>query len=99
MDRRHCSGRPPTATTAENEEVVKDLICSLEENPGSHKSPRKTEKHTGISRSSVRRMVKRKGLKQFKRLKTQRISEGTRERRTERAGALAERIGMNSRNI
>ena len=37
-----------------------------------------------------------KGLKQFKRLKTQRMSEGT--RRTERAGAFTESIDTNSRN-
>ena len=61
--------------------VSKDLICSQEESPGIHMSPREIEKPTGISRSSMRRMVKRKGLKQFKRLKTQRMSEGTRERR------------------
>ena len=99
MSRRPGSGRPRTATTAENEEIVEELICSQEENPGSHMSPREIEKHTGISRSSVRRMIKRKGLKQFKRLKTPRVSEGTKERRTERAGALAERLGTNSRNI
>ena len=85
MDRRPGSGSLRTAKTAENEEIVEDLICSQEESPGSHMSPREIEKHTGISRSSVRRMVKRKGLKQFKRLKTQRMSEGTRKRRTESA--------------
>ena len=99
MDRRPGSGRPRTATTAENEELAEDLICSQEESPGSHMSPREIEKHTGISRSSVRRIVKRKVLKQFRRLKTQRMSEGMRETRTERAGALAEGIGRNSRNI
>ena len=99
MDRRSGSGRPRTATTAENEEIVEDLICSQEESPGSHMSPREIEKHTGISRSSVRRTVERKRLKQFKRLKTQRMGEGTRQIRTERASALVERIGTNSRNI
>ena len=67
MDRKPGSGRPRTATTAENEEIVEDLICSQEESPGSHMSPREIKKHTGISRSSVKRIVKRKGLKQFKR--------------------------------
>ena len=99
MDKRPVSGRLRTATTAENEEIVEDLTCLQEKSPRSHMSPRVIEKHTGISRSSVRKMVKRKGLKQFKRLKTQRMSEGTRERRTKIAGALAERIGTNSRNI
>ena len=71
MDRRPGSGRPRTATTVENEEIVEDLICPQEESPGSHMSPREIKKHTDISRSSVKRMVKRKGLKQFKCLKTQ----------------------------
>ena len=62
-------------------------------------SPREIEKHTGVSRSSVRRIVKRKGMKSFKHLKTPRMSEATRERRTERAGALAERFGKNGRTI
>ena len=82
IDRRPGLGRPWTAKTAENKEIVEDLICSQEESPGSYMSPREIEKYTGISHSSVRRMVKRKGLKQFKHLKTQRMTEGTRERRT-----------------
>ena len=44
-------------------------------------------------------MVKRNGYKQFKRLKTPRMSEATRVRRTERAEALAERFGSNKRKI
>ena len=76
MDRRPGLGKPQTATTAENEEIVEDLICSQEESPGSHMSPREIKKHTDISCSSVRRMLKRKGLKQFKCLTTQQMSEG-----------------------
>jgi len=37
--------------------TVAELICSQEENPGSSKSPRDIKKLTGISRSSVRRIV------------------------------------------
>ena len=99
MDRRSGSGRPRTAMTEENEAIVEDLICSQEEKPGSHMSPREIEKHTGISRSSIRRMVKKKGLRQFKRLKTPRMSGATKERRTERAGTLAERFGRDSRIV
>ena len=62
-------------------------------------SPKEIEKHTGISRSSVIRMVKKNGWKQFKRVKTPRVSEETKKRRTERAGALAERFSKNSRSI
>ena len=80
MDRRSGSGRPRTITTEENADLVEDLICSQEDNPGSHLSPRNIEKHTGISRTSVRRMVKRRGLKQFKRLKTPMISLGAKNK-------------------
>ena len=92
MDRKPGSGRPITVTTAENEEIVEQLICSQEDSPGTHKSPREIEKITGIKRTSVRRMVKRNGWKQYKRIKTPRVSEGTKKRRTERSGALAERF-------
>jgi len=61
MDRRPGSGRKRTVTTPENEMIVKELICSQEDNPGSHLSPREIEKNTGIKRSSVVRMVKRNG--------------------------------------
>jgi len=37
-------------------------------------------------------MVKKNGWKQYKRIKTPRMTGGTKERRTERAGALAERF-------
>ena len=79
--------------------MIEDLICSQEEKPGSHMSPREIEKHTSISRSSVRRVVKKKGLRQFKRLNTPRMSEGTKERRSERAGTLAERFRKDSRIV
>ena len=85
MDRKTGSGRPGTVTNVQNEELVEDLICSQEDNPGSHMSLREIEKNTGISRTSVRRMIKRRGLNQFKRLKMPRMSAGTKERRTNRA--------------
>ena len=58
MDRRPGSGRPVIVTTEENEELIGDLICSQEENPGTYLSQREIENITGISRTSVRRMVK-----------------------------------------
>ena len=92
MKRRQDSGRPRSAITPENEEIVEQLICSQEESPGTHMSPRETERHTGIKRPSIVRMVKNNGWKQYKWIKTSRMSEGTKKRRTERAGALAERF-------
>ena len=90
MDRWPGSGRPVTVTIEENEEFVGNLICSQQENPGTHLSPREIEKVTGISWPSVRRMLKQRGLKQFKRVKTPRMSSATQQRWTEWAGALAE---------
>ena len=49
MKRRPGSGRPRSAITPENEEIVEQLICSQEESPGSHMSPREIERHTGIN--------------------------------------------------
>ena len=98
MKRRPGSGRPRSTITPENEEIVEQLICSQEESPGTHMSPREIERHTGIKRSSIVRMVKKNAWKQYKRIKTPRMSEATKKRRTERAGALAER-SSNKRSV
>ena len=55
-------------------------------------SPKEIERHTGIKRSSIVRMVKKNGWKQYKQIKTPQMREGTKKRQTERAGALAERF-------
>ena len=44
MERRPVSGRPRTETSEENEEMIEDLICLQEENPGNNMSPRAIEK-------------------------------------------------------
>ena len=43
MNRRVRSSREQTITTEENENLIENLICSQEHNPGSHMSPRKAE--------------------------------------------------------
>ena len=88
MNRRASSGRQRTITTEENETLVENLIYSQEDNPGSNMSPREVEKNTGIRRTSVRRMIKSRGLKEFKRLKTIMMSSGTQERRTKKSRGL-----------
>jgi len=55
-----------TATTQENQEPVEELICSQEEQPGMHLSPQNISEELDVSHTLVRRMVKRKGIKQFK---------------------------------
>ena len=56
-------------------------------------------KCTGIKRSSVVRMVKKNGYQQYKRLKTPRVTTATKQRRAERATALAEKFGKSKRSI
>jgi len=63
-------GRKCSACTADNIAHVEQLICSQEDNPGTSKSPREIEHVTGISHSSVRRIVK-----QDLRLKVQKPSD------------------------
>ena len=62
MKRRTGSGRPITVTTDENAELIEELICLQEDFPGTHKSPREITRNVGISRSLVRRLVKRRKI-------------------------------------
>ena len=69
------SGGPIIVTTNENTELVEELICSQEDFPGTHKSPREVGRNVGISKISVRRLVKRRKINQFKRMKSNNIME------------------------
>ena len=82
MKRKTGSGRPITVTTDKNAELIEELICSQEEFSGIHKSLREIARNFGISRSSVRRLVKRRKINQFKRMKTPQMNNGTRDLRT-----------------
>ena len=86
------------AASEEKEEKIKDLICLKVQIPRTHMSPKNIEKYTGISRSSVRKMVKRKGLKQLKCLKTPGMSECKKKGSTGRASVLVERYGKKLQN-
>ena len=99
MERQKGSGRPVSATTQENEEAAEGLICSQEDKPGTHLSPRKIADHLDISHSSVRRIVERIEINQFKRVKTPQMNERTKTRRVERAAGLVEKFKNNPRMI
>ena len=96
MDRKKGSGRPRTATDEANTDEMEELICSQEENPGTHSSPREIGRDMGVSHMSVRRAVKSQGINNFKRLKTPQMDQGTRKRRVERAKRL--QVPTNSQN-
>ena len=70
IDRKEGSGRPRSVTTEENTDLIEELICSQEEAPHTYLAPRKIAKQTGISRSSIRRMIKRRNFRQLKRVQT-----------------------------
>ena len=98
MERRKGSGCPVSATTVENEEKIEEMICSQEE-PGTHTHPREIAKQLGISHTSVRRLIKKKKINQYKRVKAPRIDTAGRKRRTDRAGNLTNKFGKNPRII
>ena len=75
------------------------MICSQEDKPGTHISPRNIAEELKISHSSVCRIVREKGIKQFKRLKTMQMNDSTRKRRIERASNLLEKFQKNPRMI
>ena len=99
MDRRKGSGRPRSARTEENERLVEEMICSQEDEPGTHVTPRNIATELQISHTSVRRIVKDKGYSQFKRLKTPQMNDATRKRRVDRAAGLVQKFKSNPRLI
>ena len=92
MNRKEGSGRPRSATTEENTNLIKELICSQEEAPHSHLALRKIAEQIGMSRSSIRRMIKRRNFRHFKRVKIPEMNGVCRNRRYTRAIALAEKF-------
>jgi len=68
VDRRVGSGRPRSARTEENIDLVDDLIVSQEDKPQTHRTVRKIAGETGIPPSSVVHVIKKDlRLKCFKR--------------------------------
>ena len=70
IERRKGSGRPVTATTEENASIFEELVCSQEDEPGTRNSIKQIASRISISKSSVHRLVKKKNLHCYKRLKT-----------------------------
>ena len=97
--RRPGSGRPATADTPENVAAVEELVFSQEDNPGSHLPPTKIAKHLNISRESVMRICKKYKFRQYKRVRTNKLQEISRQRRHERSDRLAQRFGMGKRTV
>src|SRR5271166_1813765 len=89
------SGRPRAVRSQENIDLVQELICSQEGQPGTSKSPREIERTTGISRSSVRRIVKQDlHLNIFKRKKAHLLSDVDMAKRSRCCRTLLHRRGL-----
>ena len=71
---RKRSGRPVTATTEENVSIFEELVCSQEDESGTHNSIKQIAPRISISKSSVHRLVKKKNLHCYKRLKTPQLN-------------------------
>ena len=95
-ERRKGSGQPVTATTEENASIFEELVCSQKDEPGTHNSIRQIAPRISISKSSVFRLVKKKNLHSYKRLKAPQMDSAYRKRRVERAEKLPQRFYIHS---
>jgi AraC-like DNA-binding protein len=96
--RKPGSGRPKSARTDANIKLVSDLICSQEDKPLSHKSPREIARETGISRSTVKRIVKKDlGLNQYRRKVGQQLNSDCKMKRIQRSQQLLQRFPTDRR--
>ena len=87
------------AKTPEDEETIKDFVCSQENQPRTHMNSRDIAKELDISHFSGCRMIKTKGVKQLKLPKTSYMNDSTRTRRVKRASVLGEKSEKNPRII
>ena len=78
MERQKGFGHPRTGAIPENEEAVSQDLCA----------PKDIAKGLKTSQLSVRKMIKRKGIKQLKRLKTSYMNYATQKGHLEHAGFL-----------
>ena len=96
VERKVGSGKPKSARSEANIAMVKDMICSQEDEPGTSKSTRNIASEVGISATSVRRIAKLDlSLSSFRRMPAQVINEATRLKRLTRCKQLIRRLTVN----
>jgi len=87
------SGRPRTARTLENVDVVDDMICSQEDAPGTHRTVRQISRETGIPKSSVVRIIHSDlQLKCLKKKRAQELMAANRLNRVQRSQLLLDKF-------
>ena len=67
INRKEGSGRPRSVTTEKNTDLIEELICPQKEAPRTRLGPRKIAQQTGISRLSIRRLIKKETFVNSKR--------------------------------
>jgi len=93
VERLPGSGRRRSVRTDSNIELVNDLICSQEGQPGTSKSPREISRETGISHSSVVRIAKNDlQLKVFRRREVQSLTASDKLKRLNACKRLKKRM-------
>ena len=92
VERKVGSNRRRSSRSTQNIEAVEDLIVSQEDKPRTHRSTRQISRETGVSQSSVVRIVKNDlSLKCFKRRRAQELTASNRLARLIRSRQLLKR--------
>ena len=92
VERKVGSGRRRSSRTTQNIDAAEDLIISQEDKPRTHRSTRQISRETGVSQSSVVRVVKNDlSLKCFKRRRAQELTASNRLARLIRSRQLLKR--------
>lgn len=87
------SGRPRSVRTDENIQLVNDLVLSQEDKPQTHRTQREIVRETGISRSSVQRIIKKElGLKCLKKTRAHELTVANKAARLARSQQLLDRF-------
>ena len=88
-EKRYGGGRPRTARTMENVDSVETLVLSQEDRPGTHRTIRQVSRETGISRTSVHRIIhKELQLKCLKKKQAQDLTDANKIARLVRTKQL-----------
>jgi len=89
INRQKGSGRPKSVRTDKNVAAVQDLVLSQENQPQTHRSTRQISRETGISLTSVRRIIHNDlMLRCFKKRRAQELSAANSDARLSRCKQL-----------
>lgn len=98
--RKAGSGRPKTARNENNINEVSERILSQEGQPGSHETPAQISKSLGISKSSIKRIIKKDlNLRPYKKIRGQKLTISDEVKRVMCAKKLLRLVDANKLNV